>query len=174
MDVITAFIPASASSGLFTLFAEGDFVRISDTGEGHSIEFNGGSVLLLFFHFPNHRRLYVTCDPEKLEGRFVHRFDNLDTERSVLVQLRGRKFDRMKQSVEYLKKLSEGRCFRYSLLFWTQLIYLIQQGKNSRFNLNTLASRYDSAYTQAVQFHAEGKLRAENKLRSEKEVQWTQ
>ncbi len=149
MDVITAFIP---KEGLFSLFAEGDFLRISDTGEGHAVEFNGESVLLLFFHFPGHRRLYVTCDPEKLEGKFVRRFDHLDTARSVLAQMRGRNFDRMKQSVEYVKKISQGRCFRYSLLFWTQLIYLIRQEKNSRYNLNILASRHDPEDMQEVQW----------------------
>lgn len=139
MKNITVFIP---KSGIYTLFAEGSFEKKVSEGDFHQIEFREDNILVLFYHFPFHRRLYVTSAPSLFNNENVHTLDGVDTERSILAQLRGRAFDRFKRSLSYIQEHTDYKCFTYPNEFWLRIIYLMQAGKNSLHNIQSIISEF--------------------------------
>jgi len=139
MDTVTARIP---KDGFFTLFVEGSLIKISDMESEYLAEYKKG-ILLLYYHFPFHRRVYITCTPELFSSCFLHRFDNVDTDLSVLAQFRGRNFDRLKQAADYLNHTTSGAFYQYPPAFWLQLACLIREGKDALCNFRQLVHWYD-------------------------------
>lgn len=136
---ITVYIP---QEGFYSLFAEGSFQRKEKTDEYYILDFKADDILILFYHFSWHRRLYVTCNPPKFNNRHIHTLEGVEGERSVLAQLRGRAFDQLKRSLYYIKKETDCLCFSYPNAFWTQIIYLMQNSKNSHTNMDIIISRF--------------------------------
>ena len=139
MDIVTVRIPAT---DFYSLFAEGSFLKMEKTETEYYIDFNADNVLIVFYHFPFHRRLYITCNPAKFNNKEIHVLEGVDNERSVLVQLQGRAFDRFKRSLDFIKKETDNTCFSLQNEFWFQMANLMRAGKNSTLNMKTVISRF--------------------------------
>lgn len=142
MNEIYVLIPKEDSSYPFTCYAEGSFIRIEDAITEYQISFKEDDILIVFFHFPHHRRLYITVPKGKIDTLEDIDFWNISEERQILAELRGRCFDRLKLSIRILKEITKGACFSYPVSFWSQLIMLIQQNKHSKMNLQFLCEAY--------------------------------
>ena len=142
MNEISAFIPKEDSSYPFTCFAQGSFIRLEDEETEYRISFNEDEVLILFFHFKNHRRIYVTLKENSIEKIENKTFWNVDKSRQVLAELRGRNFDRFKMSLDFINDFTEGKCFSFPIAFWAQLVMLCQQNRHSELNLKYLCESY--------------------------------
>lgn len=139
METVTVFIPPEKAP--YTLFAEGGFLRMDgDDESGWSVEFDAESALLLYYHFPFHRRLYVTCHAD---SRFpLQKFSGVSDSRSLLCELYGRAFDRMKRAMPHIVKLTGGRCFFFPPEFWLRISHVMRYGKNSRMNISRIVSEF--------------------------------
>ena len=129
----------------YTLFAEGKFLSKHSDDNCTEITFAKKGILILFYHFPKHgrsqhRRVYITCNPDTFENKYVHSLEGVSEERTVLAELRGRAFDRLKMSLEYIRKETNDECYTYSNEFWLKVSYLMHAGKNSQYNINNLIS----------------------------------
>jgi len=140
MDIISVHIPQNE---FYTLYAEGNTQKISQDAEYFSVDFPDDSVIFLYYTFQFHRRVYITCSPNKNAGN-IHYFGDADVPLSVLGQLRGRTFDQFKQAANFLNIYTKGRFYNYPLQFFYQLLCLLRSKKNSNDNMQLLASLYDS------------------------------
>jgi hypothetical protein len=139
MEITSVHIP---QNGFYTLYAEGNLLKITEESEGFCAQFAGESIIILYYTFPFHRRLYVTCSTEKWSG-FVHSFSDLDSPLSVLAQLRGRSFDEFKRTADYLNHLTDSGFYTYPIKFFFQLVCLVREKKNMPQNIRALVSLYD-------------------------------
>ncbi len=158
MNTICVEIPRN---DFFTLYADGSLISKSSNEVYHELIFNKNNILILFYHFPEkkrkksqHRRVYITCDPSQFENKNVYNLYGISKKRTVLFQLRGRSFDRFKNSLEYIKKQTNYECFKYPLEFWVKFCALNQEvpqinnetkrmrktAKNSHHNIDELIS----------------------------------
>lgn len=145
MELVTVFIPPEKAP--YTLFAEGAFVSIKgNKDEGYQVDFSEDYMLLLFYHFPFHRRLYVTVN--HFHSLPKNSLMGVSQKRVILAELQGRAFDRMKRSLAYLKKLTGGNCFSFPKEFWLRFIALMRSGKNSQQNIDTLVKEFSQALCQ--------------------------
>ncbi len=136
MAEVTVIVPRDKE---YTLFCEGKLIHLETLPTIYRLEMDFDYPIILYYTHRYHRRLYIImkpCPPLICE--------NVDVRSpfSVIAQLRGRGFDRFKRSMWYIKRKTNGLCYRFPPSFYFKLSYLANNEKNSRFNLNMLINQY--------------------------------
>ena len=139
---------------LYTLYAEGVLLSEDFTEDGLPVlEFDENAVLILYYKFMNHRRIYI-CFSEK-SGKTpgsvcVNTFPDVDggnRKMSVVRELRGRPYDRFKKYMKWLSLSTEGKIYRMSPAFFWQLAVFCTTKKVSRELVKMLVLRYEPSLT---------------------------
>lgn len=136
-----------AKHGIYTSYAEGKILSSLDKGNYYEIKLSEQSIIILYYHFNFHRRVYICCIPEKLSScKLNHpilKFHNVDKNLTVIAELQGRAFDRFKRMCNVIKNYTNGRFYDYSILFFSKLAFLCRYGKNSMVNIKNLCKIFD-------------------------------
>lgn len=150
MNEISVFIPKESSSYPFTCYAQGSFIRMEDYETEYKISFCEKSVLILFYHFDFHRRLYITLPENSLSEVENKKFWNITENRQILAELRGRNFDRFKRSVDFINDFTKGDCYNFPASFWSQITMLCEQNRHCKKNLNFLCESYYAFFKEEL------------------------
>lgn len=135
MDLIHVLLPDEKS--IYTLFAEGNLINSFKLLNRTHLTFNAEYPILLYYTFPNHRRLYLcTRDESGIT------FPGIKEKLRILTQIRGRSFDRFKRSVDYLNKEYHGTIQFMPYSFFWVLSDICKKGHNDSINLDLLYQRY--------------------------------
>lgn len=124
---------------LYTLFCEGRLLHIEKLPNKFELTMDFDYPVVLYYTHRHHRRLYIITKPCK---PFIMENADVLSPFSIIGQLRGRSFDRFKRSMWYIKKKTLGSCYTFPPSFYFKLLFLANNGKNDRFNLNQLIKQY--------------------------------
>jgi hypothetical protein len=142
---LTVLIPEKAA---YTLYARGEIAsHTTVNGQGTYISFSDGSVVLLFYKWRRHRRVYIvreaTClihyPPVKLPGVLKPV--------GILGKFRGRRVDLLRRAYFNLEQVNGFKVYRFGSRFWQRLGCLIDDYNghhvgSMKSNLIALSWRY--------------------------------
>ncbi len=124
----------------FTLYAEGALFD-SDFSNGERVlTFSDKHILVLYYTFPNHRRLYMVCADASGDKTVL---PCIDTPVSIIYKARGRIFDDIKNALHYLKKHSNNEYVLFPILFYRELAVLAEQKKLQSWRLKILCLKHN-------------------------------
>ena len=127
----------------FHVYAEGVFVSRQKEEESFIITLDDTYPFILYYHFPKCAKIYICCNKETCKNN-VYSIFNVDKDFSIISFLEGRRsFDRFKNSMDYLKKVTEGEVYKLPPAYFWQLGHLCKFGLNSRYNLEALTKKYN-------------------------------
>lgn len=134
----TVKIPDKDKDG-FSLFADGvildkQFIK----GEKPLFTFSLSHVLLLFYTYPHHRRLYIVYG----KGENKTLLPQLDTPASIIYKARGKKFDLIKNALYFLQQKIGDKYFNLPAAFWYELSILAETKNVNQYLIKVLAGRY--------------------------------
>ena len=119
---ITVQIPTKAKDG-FTLYAEGDLISkeyIKD--EKPLLIFSSKSILILYYTYPHHRRLYIVST----EGKEKTILPQVNTPVSIIFKGRGKKYDLIKTALYYLNRKTADKYLFFPKSFYYELAILAE------------------------------------------------
>lgn len=150
INEISIYIPKEES--LFTLYAEGKFIKNTSFESFYDIHLDYDYCIILYYTYkynkrnPN-RRLYICCKPEKLSNKNVYNLPNVNDSLSVINQLRGRAFDRFKAAMKFLNIATMGEVYLLPPIYFWKLSQLCQNGKNNLYNIKKLTLMHNPKIT---------------------------
>lgn len=138
--MISILIPDD--NNYFKTYAEGVFIK-QQLYEGQvEITLDDNYCFFLYYTFPHHSRVYICCSPEKCKMNVISIY-NVNKNFAILSKLEGRRsFDRFKNAMSYLNKITKGEIYKLPTQFFWQLAQLCKTGKNSNHNLEYLVKKY--------------------------------
>lgn len=138
--MISILIPEE--NNYFKTFAEGVFVSKQIFNNQVEITLDDNYCFNLFYTFPHHSRVYICCSTNKSKINNISIY-NVSKEFAIICKLEGRRsFDRYKQAMSYLNKITIGEFYKLPITFFWQLAQLCKTSKNSNDNIEMLVKRY--------------------------------
>ena len=133
------FIPVKQRDG-FSVFAEGALLDMETTSRGDLyLSFSDNSILVLYYTYPNHRRLYILHT--KGVGEKV-RLPCTDKPASIIFRGMGKALDITKNAFYYLKKTTQEAYLYFPKEFYYEMGILADSKKLNRFKLKLLMKKY--------------------------------
>lgn len=131
----------------FSTYAEGVFLSRQFFEGQAEITLDDSYCFSLYYTFPHHARVYICCSTSKSK-RYNISIYNVNKDFAVIAKLEGRRsFDRYKNAMSYLNKITCGEVLKLPPQFFWQLAYICKKGKNSNRNLEILIKRYKPTIT---------------------------
>lgn len=119
---ITVQIPTKAKDG-FTLYAEGDLIsKEYRKDEKPLLIFSSKSILILYYTYPHHRRLYIVST----EGKEKTILPQVNTPVSIIFKGRGKKYDLIKTALYYLNRKTADKYLLFPKSFYYELAILAE------------------------------------------------
>ncbi len=133
------FIPVKERDG-FSVFAEGALLEKETTKRGDLyLSFSDNSILVLYYTYPNHRRLYI-LHPKGV-GEKVQ-LPCIDKPACIIFRGMGKALDVIKNAFYYLKKTTQGSYLYFPKEFFYEMGILADSKKLNRLKLNLLMKKY--------------------------------
>lgn len=133
------FIPVKERDG-FSLFAEGALLNMENTKKGDLyLAFSDNAIVVLYYTYPNHRRLYIVHT--KGAGEKV-RLPCTDKAASIIFRGMGKVFDVTKNAFYYLRKTTQEDYLFFPKEFFYEMGILADSKKLNRFKLKLLMKKY--------------------------------
>ncbi|UTC77079.1 hypothetical protein E4O04_09710 [Treponema sp. OMZ 799] len=133
------FIPVKERDG-FSVFAEGALIDMENTSRGDLyLSFSDSAILVLYYTYPNHRRLYILHT--KGVGDKIQ-LPCTDTPACIIFRGMGKVFDVTKNAFYYLRKTTNEDYLFFPKEFYYEMGILADSKKLNRFKLNLLMKKY--------------------------------
>lgn len=133
------FIPVKERDG-FSVFAEGALLDMERTKRGDLyLIFSDSSILVLYYTYPNHRRVYILHS--KGAGDKVQ-LPCTDKPASIIFRGMGKVFDVIKNAFYYLKNTTQGAYLYFPKEFYYEMGILADSKDLNQFKLNLLMKKY--------------------------------
>ena len=133
------FIPVKERDG-FSVFAEVALLDKETTKLGDLyLSFSDNSILVLYYTYPNHRRLYILHS--KGVGEKV-RLPCTDKPATIIFRGMGKALDITKNAFYYLKKTTQEFYLYFPKEFYYEMGILADSKKLNRFKLKLLMKKY--------------------------------
>lgn len=113
----------------YTLYSKGfltDVPHVDENSDFVHFKYAGGSVIVLFYTFERFRRAYIATGWESEKDGEAVSLPGIDEKLCLIFTARGRKVDHLKRCVWLLTQEDEYKVFKFPLLFWYRLAFLIQ------------------------------------------------
>lgn len=120
MDIIKIVVPEDNNFYHLFSFGYGGVEKVLD--KGFEFSYPTGSVILLYYTYPHHRRAYVV----RYTGSDGVMLPGVSAPVKVLVRVHASKVDKLKKSVSYIKE-HFGNVFSYKDTFYERLDCVIMQ-----------------------------------------------
>lgn len=138
--MISILIPDE--NNYFKTYAEGVFLHRQIFADQVEITLDDNYCFSLYYTFPHHSRVYICCSTSICEANTLEIY-NVNKKFSVIAKIEGRRsFDRYKNAMDYLNKITKGEVYKLPVQFYWQLCYICQRGLNSNRNLELLCKKY--------------------------------
>lgn len=133
------FIPVKERDG-FSVFAEGALLDMETASRSQLyLNFSDNSILVLYYTYPNHRRLYI-LHPKGV-GEKVQ-LPCTDKPASIIFRGMGKVFDVIKNAFYYLKNTTQGAYLYFPKEFYYEMGILADSKALNQFKLNLLMKKY--------------------------------
>jgi hypothetical protein len=142
---LKVYIPEKS---FFTLYARGSIEdHATVPGRGTFIRFEDGSVVILFYKYPRHRRAYIVREGKELRYYRPVRLPNVKEPVGILLKAKGRRVDILRRAYFNLEKINGLEVYHYGTRFWQRIACLIDtynghQTAAVKSNLIEISERY--------------------------------
>ena len=139
MNARTLHITIPREQNFYTLYADGKEDTLVNTDSGSVLYYPENAVILLYYTFPTHRRVYCI---RNIESSIVSDLPSVSLPVSILFKQFASRVDKTKKAISYLREHYPEHTFTLPNGFYSRLgLLLSQKGKLDYYLLDELIKR---------------------------------